>query len=56
MKYEDINFMEDISQNTYNKNDVSLLMASSIQMSQNKDYLVRKTTGVKSIYKFIINS
>ena len=56
-KYEDMNYMEDIIQNAYNENnenDISLLMASSTKMSQNKKYLVRKTAGVQVIIvKFI---
>lgn len=51
-KYEDMNYMEDIIQNAYkenNENDISLLMASSTKMSQNKKYLVRKTAGVQVI-------
>jgi len=47
IKYKEMNYMEDIIQSAYNENDISLLMSSSAQMSQDKKYLVRKTAGVQ---------
>jgi len=49
--YEDMNYMEEFSQSAYDENDASLLVSPNTQLSQTRNYLVRKTAGVQVIIK-----